>query len=524
MTLLFSDNLLRSLSWTFVHSLWMGLLLTIAAAVIMLTTKRSSPSLRYGLLCISFFAFLIAIVAVFIITWNDYGLNPGTGSANKIAGHSPLPLVQELLAWLDTVLTSYRTWIVSVWFILFVSRAVKMTNDLLQVRRLRSEFTVVPIAEWQLQFKKLCSQLKIHAPVRLLESALVNVPLVIGHLKPVVLVPAGIFSNLPAAEVEAILLHELAHIRRNDYFVNLVQRIAEMIFFFNPGFLWISSLLRLERENCCDDVVIVHTNDKERYVNALIRFREHMMQHPSYALGFPGQGKSLFQRIFRIVYSKNRSLSVFEGAFALVSIIVCTTLLTQNMKKPAEPATPAFIAVAENNEPTAALPFFNATPVQQPAVVRSSTTTVSSKTTIQTVLRSTTTTELNEESEQEDGALISGKEDAENTLVNPADRKREELEQQRRLAEKQRLEAEEFRKLAAITRAEADKQREQAELQRKEAEKQREEADRQRKKADELRAEAEVQRKEAELQRIQAEKQRRQAELIRLESSKTTRI
>lgn len=524
MTLLFSDNLLRSLSWTFVHSLWMGLLLTIAGAVIMLTTKRTSPSLRYGLLCFSFFAFLIAIVAVFIITWNDYGLNTDTGSATTIASHSSLPLVQQLLTWLDTVLTSYKTWIVAIWFILFVARAIKMVSDLQQVRRLRNEFTVAPVAEWQLRFKKLCSQLKIHTPVRLLESALVNVPLVIGHLKPVVLVPAGIFSNLPAAEVEAILLHELAHIRRNDYFVNLVQRIAEMIFFFNPGFLWISSLLRLERENCCDDVVIVHTNDKERYVNALIRFREHMMQHPSYALGFPGQGKSLFQRIFRIVYSKNRSLSVFEGAFALVSIIVCTTLLTQNMKKAAEPAAQVFSAVPANNGPVAVLPHFNAVAVQQPAIVKRSTTTITTKTTTETKFHSTTTNEWNDVPEQEDASLLSGKEDAENTEVNPLDRKRAEFEQQRRLAEKQRLEAEESRKLAALSRAEAEKQREQAEILRKEADKQREEAEIQRKKADELRAEAEKQREQAAKQREEAEKQRRQAELIRLENAKTARI
>ncbi len=521
MTLLFSDNLLRSLSWTFVHSLWMGLLLTIAGALIMLGTKRSSPSLRYGLLCVSFFAFLTAVVAVFIITWNDYGIKSGSNPAGKIAGHNPATLIQQLLTGLDTVLSSYKTWIVSIWFIIFLARAVKMTNDLLQVRRLRSSFTAAPPAEWQQRFEKLYRQLKIASPVRLLESALVNVPLVIGHLKPVVLVPAGIFSNLSAAEVEAVLLHELAHIRRNDYFVNLIQRIAEMIFFFNPGFLWISSLLRSERENCCDDMVIVHTNDKERYVNALIRFREHMMQDSSYALGFPGQGKSLFHRIFRIVYSKNRSLSAFEGVFAVMSILVCTTLLTQNAKKAPETVKQSFAAMSVNNT-TVALSNFSATEVQTSEATKRMATELVKKTTIQTLPDNLPATELTEMGEQEINTVSYN--DPEKAMLNTLDRNREEAEKQRKLAEMQRQEADELRKLAAISRAEAEKQREQAERQRIEADKQREEAEEQRKKADEFRAQAEVQRKEAEIQRIQAEKQRQQAELIRLENAKTSRV
>lgn len=523
MTLLFSDNLLRSLSWTFVHSLWMGLLLTVAGALIMLGTKRSSPSLRYGLLCFSFFAFLTAVVTVFIMTWNDYGIKSGSNPVDEIAGHNPATLIQQLLTSLDTILTSYKTWIVSAWFIIFFARAVKMANDLLQVRRLRNSFTTAPQVEWQQRFEKLCRQLKIATPVRLMESAVVNVPLVIGHLKPVILVPAGIFSNLSAAEVEAVLLHELAHIRRNDYFVNLIQRMAEMIFFFNPGFLWISSLLRSERENCCDDMVIVHTNDKERYVNALIHFREHMIQNSSYALGFPGQGKSLFHRIFRIVYSKNRSLSAFEGVFAVMSIVVCTALLTQRAKKAPEAVKQSFAAVAVNNDVAATLPYFNAAEAQMPEAVKDPATHPSKTTTTQTRSDNAPATELTEVAEQEISTVSYSDYDRE-TILNTPDKRRDEIEEQRKLADKQRLEADEFRRLAALSHAEAEKQREQAEIQRREADKQRQEAELQRKKADELRAEAEIQRKEAELQRIQAEKQRQQAELIRLENVKKNRV
>src|SRR4030095_11498069 len=95
-----------------------------------------------------------------------------------------------------------------------------------------------------------------------LQSSLTKVPVVIGHLKPVILFPIGILNSLPQNEVEAILLHELAHIARNDFLINLLQQFTEIIFFFNPAVIWVSSCIKSERENCCDDIAISVTQDK----------------------------------------------------------------------------------------------------------------------------------------------------------------------------------------------------------------------------------------------------------------------
>jgi len=91
--------------------------------------------------------------------------------------------------------------------------------------------------------------------------------MVIGLVKPAILVPLGLLSNLPPGQVEAVLLHELAHIRRKDYLVNLLQSFAEAIFFFNPAVLWISSLIREERENCCYDIAIGGIKNKNKFIN-----------------------------------------------------------------------------------------------------------------------------------------------------------------------------------------------------------------------------------------------------------------
>ena len=121
-------------------------------------------------------------------------------------------------------------------------------------------------------------QLDIRRRVKLVESVLVRAPMVIGQLRPIIYIPLGLINHLPASEMEAVLLHELAHIRRYDYVVNMVQQVAECLLFFNPGFLWISSLLREERENCCDDIAIAHTRDRVEFVRALVRFKEHSLR------------------------------------------------------------------------------------------------------------------------------------------------------------------------------------------------------------------------------------------------------
>ena len=94
-------------------------------------------------------------------------------------------------------------------------------------------------------------------------------PVVIGYLRPVILVPVGMLAGMPAAQVEAILLHELAHVRRRDYLANLLQTVGEGFLFYHPAIWWISSVIRSERENCCDDLVVEASGDAREYAAAL---------------------------------------------------------------------------------------------------------------------------------------------------------------------------------------------------------------------------------------------------------------
>jgi hypothetical protein len=173
---------------------------------------------------------------------------------------------------------------------------------------------------------ELQASLKIKRSVQLLESKLVTIPSVTGFFKPVILVPVGLLNNIPQDQVEAILLHELAHIRRSDYAVNLMQTFIEILFFFNPGILWISSLLKDERENCCDDLAISVTNNKKEFVNALISFQEYKLNTQPFALQFGDQKMKLADRAKRILFNTNKMLSIREKYFLSVCVAVSLVL------------------------------------------------------------------------------------------------------------------------------------------------------------------------------------------------------
>jgi len=194
------------------------------------------------------------------------------------------------------------------------------------VYRLKKRNIIEVGTHWNKRMNELAAKINITKPVMLLQSSLAKVPMVIGHLKPVILVPIGILNALPQNEVEAILLHELAHIKRCDFLINLLQQFAEIFFFFNPAVLWILSLIKNERENCCDDIAIAVTRDKKIFIHALVTFQEYNAGMP-YATTFPGSRNHLLNRVKRIITNNNKTLNNMEKLI-LASGIIITCLAT----------------------------------------------------------------------------------------------------------------------------------------------------------------------------------------------------
>jgi uncharacterized protein (TIGR03435 family) len=153
--------------------------------------------------------------------------------------------------------------------------------------------------EWQQTLDKLKFRVGVLRPVRLLVSALVQVPTVIGWIRPAVLVPVGALAGIAPKHIEVLLAHELAHIRRHDYLVNILQSIAESLLFYHPAIWWVSSHIRTERELCCDDVAVAVGGDPLTYARALADLELHRPEHFSPALA--ATSGSLRDRIARVL-------------------------------------------------------------------------------------------------------------------------------------------------------------------------------------------------------------------------------
>ncbi len=333
---LFSDESVRAFCWTLLHSLWQGLLLALLAALVLFFTKKATAAVRYRLLGFLLAAFIGGVCLTFNLQWRHEldqasqgkpvvlidgktlsELSGAAAAKQPLLGVVSRDYVDEGIAFFN----AHASTICLLWVLVFMLKCLKMGLDLYLIRRLRYRGAVTPTPEWQHRIRELANKLSLRSPVSLLESGFVQVPSVIGILKPVILVPIGMLAQLPAEQVEAILLHELAHIRRQDFLVNLLQHFAETIFFFNPAVLWVSTLLREEREHCCDEMAVAAMNHKSGYLNALLHFQELNLAGASYAAAFPGTHRGqLLNRAQRILGLGNtKTLNNMEK----ITLIAC---------------------------------------------------------------------------------------------------------------------------------------------------------------------------------------------------------
>jgi uncharacterized protein (TIGR03435 family) len=177
--------------------------------------------------------------------------------------------------------------------------------------------------EWQEALRKLGAQIRLSRPVPLLVSALVQVPTVVGWLRPVVLVPVGALGGLPAEYLEALLLHELAHIRRHDYLVNMLQSVAEALLFYHPAVWWVSGHIRAERELCCDDVAVSVFGNALTYASALAHLESCRPSRLSAALA--ANGGSLADRIARLLGQSRPAVRTGLGPVVVTIAVLLAT-------------------------------------------------------------------------------------------------------------------------------------------------------------------------------------------------------
>jgi CubicO group peptidase (beta-lactamase class C family)/beta-lactamase regulating signal transducer with metallopeptidase domain len=216
-------------------------------------------------------------------------------------------------------LDRYLPWLVVGWFVGVVALSIRLLGGLFVTQRLRTKLTKAVPKEIEERLEALAKKLKLRG-VKVVESLSVQVPMVIGWLQPVVLLPTSAISGLSVKQLEMILAHELAHIRRHDYLVNILQTIIETLFFYHPAVWWVSNKIRETREHCCDDLAVALCGgNKFHYAQTLASLDS---LRPGSNLAMAASGGSLLQRIERLAGRTPQTGGVMNWLVSLTLVLI----------------------------------------------------------------------------------------------------------------------------------------------------------------------------------------------------------
>jgi GWxTD domain-containing protein len=314
---------LLALSAALLHFVWQGALIALALAVALNVARASTTRARYALSCGALLLMALSFCATFLWMLPPSSYDSADQPGSRLT--APTVAIHALPTADGQPYSSAPAWIVPVWIVgvaLFYSYRIA---GWFAAQRLRRSGVCLAPESWQKRVHELSRRIRLSRPVVLLESTLAQTPLTLGMLRPVILVPLGLLAGLPAAQIEAVLLHELAHIRRHDYLVNLAQSVIEGLLFYHPAVWWVSHRIRAEREFCCDDLVVAATNDAGSYVRALSALEHHRDLANQAALA--ATSGPLVLRVRRLLGRSAAPRAVSGSVLGLLALATCAALV-----------------------------------------------------------------------------------------------------------------------------------------------------------------------------------------------------
>jgi len=335
--LLLSAEFARAFTLTMFHTLWQGVVLALLASGLMVILRNHRPGIRYAILYIILLLLPVLFAGTFLITYDH---SEAAKQVAIFAGgnelHQANPVGEDLstqsvsisdpLGYANIIkfLEKQAQWVLILWFIGFLIFLLRFTGSVFYINRLKTS-NVFPVNKyWDDKLRKLSIKIGLRKNVRLAESALALIPMTVGYLKPVILLPLGTLSGVPPQQIEAILLHELAHILRKDYLLNIIQSVVELLLFYHPLTWWLSGLIRQEREHICDDLAIGVNKDQINYIKALTTMESLNSKSPLLASAITGSKKKLLLRVKRLLMP----VTIRKGfSVALISCVLLVSLI-----------------------------------------------------------------------------------------------------------------------------------------------------------------------------------------------------
>ena len=315
------------IGWTLFHSIWQISLVGILVKLGLFIFRKKSSRIKYNISLLGVFVITLSTIFTFsniystseVISTSQNQiptfkiLSFTTPEISELNVKEQTPLISQVLL----LVKSNMNLIVYFWLIGVMFFSIRFAGSYWYVQRIKLKFSHPLNEKWDVKFKTIGKKLNLRKKVQFLESHITKIPITIGYLKPAVILPLGLLTSIPFNQIEAIITHELAHIKRNDYLINLFVLFLEAFFFFHPVFWWLSKTINTERENCCDDLTIHYCGTKDHLQQALINIHENQINTKGKPLGksiniAAALYKNEFQLLNRIKRMKTKNQLTME--------------------------------------------------------------------------------------------------------------------------------------------------------------------------------------------------------------------
>jgi beta-lactamase regulating signal transducer with metallopeptidase domain len=325
---IFNSNIIEATSWALIHSLWQAAAIAFLLWSIMAILHKATSSKRYYFSVLALLLVLLSFAFTFLQYFEPSKAEAqaaGMPMSDLILALPQIFLAQNLPVNFQSNLFSYFEsnihWVFSIWFVGIAIFSLRFMGGFFYTQRLKRHATFQLPEQIEDKAHQLAEKINLKKRIRISGSNLVNVPLVVGHFRAAILLPVSIVSSMPLNQIEVILIHELAHIKRHDNLINLIQRLVEILFFFHPAVWWISSMIRSERESACDEVALSVYPDKLNYAKTLANLEEFKQKIPVYAAAFTGTKYNLLNRLKRLTMNKQNANNYVTGLLASMLIL-----------------------------------------------------------------------------------------------------------------------------------------------------------------------------------------------------------